>query len=240
MKKTLFTRAFTLIELLVVISIIAILAGIALPVFSSVTERGAQTKNLSNAKQIGLGCKLYATDFDGKYPNKTGNTAAPDVAGVGTTSNAVFASLIPNYIPTEKIFYLAKSAWSNSVPDEDIRTNPAKLQGDVNNFAYMFGLNDTSNPSYPLLFDAPQPAATTYVVDESALGGVWKGKKAVVIRCDQSGNVENCRFNAANTVSTIQGPTGGAGETDILVRNAANNWLGAANFILYPDTAVQR
>ena len=33
---------------------IAILAGIALPVFSSVQVKGAQTKALSNAKQIGL------------------------------------------------------------------------------------------------------------------------------------------------------------------------------------------
>ena len=57
MKKN--TSAFTLIELLVVITIIAILASIALPVFSGVTERANQTKDLSNAKQIGLACKLY-------------------------------------------------------------------------------------------------------------------------------------------------------------------------------------
>ena len=61
--------AFTLIELLVVIAIIAVLASIALPVFSSVQERGAQTKDLSNAKQIALACKLYAADNEGKYPD---------------------------------------------------------------------------------------------------------------------------------------------------------------------------
>ena len=49
-KKT--TAAFTLIELLVVIAIIAVLASIALPVFSSVQTKGAQTKALSNGKQI--------------------------------------------------------------------------------------------------------------------------------------------------------------------------------------------
>ncbi len=63
-------NAFTLIELLVVISIIAVLASIALPVFTSVQERGFQTKDLSNAKQIGLACKLYAADHDGLFPDK--------------------------------------------------------------------------------------------------------------------------------------------------------------------------
>jgi len=52
-KKT--SSAFTLIELLVVIAIIAILASLALPVFASVLDRAKQTKDLSNAKQIGLG-----------------------------------------------------------------------------------------------------------------------------------------------------------------------------------------
>ena len=50
MKKN--TSAFTLIELLVVITIIAILASIALPVFNGVTERANQTKDLSNANRL--------------------------------------------------------------------------------------------------------------------------------------------------------------------------------------------
>src|ERR1700730_7690770 len=109
--------SFTLIELLVVISIIAVLAGIALPVYSTVHERGSQTKDLSNAKQIALACKLYATDNDGKFPDKDGQAADPPVTALtsASTSNAAFACLVPSYLPSEKLFYLGKSAWSPNV-----------------------------------------------------------------------------------------------------------------------------
>src|ERR1051325_7831392 len=102
--------AFTLIELLVVIAIIAVLAGIALPVYTTVQERGAQTKDLSNAKQIALACKLFAADNDGKFPDKDGQAADPPVTPLtsSSTSNQAFACLVPNYLPSEKLFYLGK------------------------------------------------------------------------------------------------------------------------------------
>jgi prepilin-type N-terminal cleavage/methylation domain-containing protein len=56
--------AFTLIELLVVICIIAILAGIALPVFNKVMEKAHATGCLSNLKQLGLGTQAYLTDHE--------------------------------------------------------------------------------------------------------------------------------------------------------------------------------
>ena len=57
-------HAFTLIELLVVISIIAILAGFALPVFSRAMEKGRATNCQNNLSSIGKGIRMYLNDQD--------------------------------------------------------------------------------------------------------------------------------------------------------------------------------
>ena len=57
-------HAFTLIELLVVISIIAILAGLALPVFSRAMEKGRATSDQNNLSSIGKGIRMYLNDQD--------------------------------------------------------------------------------------------------------------------------------------------------------------------------------
>jgi prepilin-type N-terminal cleavage/methylation domain-containing protein len=230
--------AFTLIELLVVISIIAVLASIALPVFTSVQERGFQTKDLSNAKQIGLACKLYAGDHDGLFPDKDG-TADPAVTTLtsSSTSNLAFANLVPLYLPSEKLFYLAKSKWSPNVPDENTALPADRCEASANNFAYEIGLTEVSNPSFPLIADAPATGGATAVwsTDQATKGGVWKGRKAIVIRCDQSGTVETCKVNTAAGTSTVEGPTGGAANADIFA--PSTTWLSATgNSLIVPNT----
>ncbi len=231
------SAAFTLIELLVVISIIAVLASIALPVFSQVQERGAQTKDLSNAKQIALACKLYAADNDGKYPDKDGTSADPQPALASTnTSNQAFALLVPNYLPAEKLFYLGKSAWSPTVPDENMTTPAVRCEVSTNNFAYEMGLVETSNPSFPLIADAPNTGGQSaiYSTDQTAKGGVWKGKKSIVVRCDQSGTVEKCVPASSATTAIVKGPVGAAATDDIF--KPAATWLSQNNYLLLPNT----
>jgi prepilin-type N-terminal cleavage/methylation domain-containing protein len=80
--------AFTLIELLVVISIIAILAGIALPVFNKVLEKGKLTTDMANLRQIGIGLQAYQNDNDGKMPPD--GTAKTSIVNDGGANHALY------------------------------------------------------------------------------------------------------------------------------------------------------
>ncbi len=62
------TSGFTLIELLVVIAIIAILAAILFPVFAQARESARMASCLSNMKQLGLACTMYAQDNEERFP----------------------------------------------------------------------------------------------------------------------------------------------------------------------------
>ena len=181
--------AFTLVELLVVISIIAILAGFAMPAMSRAMESADRTKVLNDGKQIALSMKNYAADYQGEFPFFTD----PDrKTGEPQSANDILATLVPNYIANEQIFTIKKSGYCRPGADGNI-TQGRILERGENGWAYVRGLNDTSNGRWPLLAPGFKNGGITYITnDESAPGGLWRGEYSVVIRADMSGQPEKC------------------------------------------------
>ena len=62
-------RGFTLVELLVVIGIIAVLAGLLMPVFSRARDQARKTKCLANLRSIGQELFNYANANRDRLPN---------------------------------------------------------------------------------------------------------------------------------------------------------------------------
>jgi hypothetical protein len=203
-----------------------------------VQVKGAQTKALSNAKQIGTALRLYAVDNNGVYPSYTLENGRPTTSQV-ESSNDAFAQLMPDYLQSEDIFWLTKSAWCNVAPPDN-RLDPASasarnltLAAGENEWAYVLGLNDTSNPSFPLIANGfTSPASShTYSLNETERGGVWKGKNAIVVRGDTSGAV----MKVDRSTKTIIGPNGGEQDGDIFsTANGSTGWLGTTNITVNP------
>jgi prepilin-type N-terminal cleavage/methylation domain-containing protein/prepilin-type processing-associated H-X9-DG protein len=81
-------RAFTLVELLAVIGIIAVVAGLLLPVLGRVKVTGHGISCLNNLKQWGAAVHLYAADHDDYLPDE--GSPSP---GTGMLSRGWYVSL---------------------------------------------------------------------------------------------------------------------------------------------------
>ena len=198
------TQGFTLIELLVVISIIAILAGFALPVFSNAQKKGRISDTVNNAHQIALSVKMYAGDHDGNYPYLKN----PDDSSTGVaTSNEAFELLMPRYLNNKVIFANKSSAWCKTgtkVPASS--TNEYKVLAGECDWSYVGGLSENADPRWPMLATAFAPGTQTYKKATSAKGGVWGATDAVLVTVDGSAKPASDLANAGQDGAYIKRP----------------------------------
>jgi prepilin-type N-terminal cleavage/methylation domain-containing protein len=241
MKTSRAKKGFTLIELLVVIGIIALLASIAVPAYITVQIKAKQSKALANARGIGLACQTYAIDNNGAYPSfvmTNGSTSTTVVS----YSNQAFDNLFPAYLQTIKPFYQSGSAFTPTLqgdPNQQEMADGNALPVNTNEWAYVTGLYNTSNSSFPLIADGFYDVGShAYTNAETARGGVWKGQSAIVIFCDCSAQV--LRTNPTSYI--IPGsPTGNDLFNTSGGSNGGTDWLtgpsggGGGNTVVNPQ-----
>jgi prepilin-type N-terminal cleavage/methylation domain-containing protein len=171
---------FTLIELLVVIAIIATLAGFALPVFGNAQRKGRLTDSSSNAKQIVTGLRMWASDNGGSYPRT-------DTAGAALAdSNAAFEHLLPKYAKAKSLYINKGSAWCMGAPVDTVPADALELKAKQNDWCYIPGLGDDSDPRFPIMATGPKDVTGTYTAGRTLKGGVWEGYDCVIGLCDGS------------------------------------------------------
>ncbi len=171
-------RAFTLIELLVVIAIVAILASILLSVYPGMIRKSHQVTTLSNMRQIGVTCLLYAADHNYMLPNRA-------AAQPGQAQPDKWPKLFQPYLQDTRVYV-------SPIPDVNGKsykvTDPTLLvSNDANYTSYISNgyndlgaltdssvyphLNNISKPDQTILFGIPYPQMNQFYMDFSEGAG---------------------------------------------------------------------
>jgi prepilin-type N-terminal cleavage/methylation domain-containing protein len=197
--KLLRANSFTLVELLVVISIIGLLAGMAVPAIQGGLDKAKQQVDVSNMRQCGMIAFSYANDNDGNYNGTNTNSLS---------STTFFTNLVAlGQLNTTKI--LAGNGYTAATSTNNILANNIA-------WGYNSPLTTSDDGNLPLFITKNFPVGSTFsnVSIASATVG-WKSKGIAVYR-------------VGNSAEFIKPGTAGSAVGSVTISGVSSNATGAA------------
>lgn len=177
-------NSFTLVELLVVISIIGLLAGLAVPAIQGGLDKAKQQVDVSNIRQVGLIMFSDANDNEGVYSTN------------GTTSQQVFQNLVDRGL-LNNVKILSGNGFPSATSTNNI---PAKNIA----WGYVGGLMTSDNGLIPLLLSK----GVNQISDQITVSGIqtgWKSKGIVLYRVGNSAEFLRAGAGGAPTTAVKLG-----------------------------------
>ena len=172
-------KAFTLIELLVAISIIAVLAGLVLPLFGRTRQQVDVVKTLSNMKQMGLAMVTYANENNYLLPNRAQNQ------GIGASPADKWPILLQPYLQNPQVYTAPipnvqgksykpgspNDVFSNNTNNTSYIYNGMNDRGALDDPGVAVRLNTIDQPSQTILLGIPLPRRGQFYMDFLEGGG---------------------------------------------------------------------
>jgi hypothetical protein len=197
--KKLKANSFTLVELLVVISIIGLLAGLAVPAIQGGLDKAKQQVDVSNIRQCGMIAFSYANDNEGNFNGTNTNTVS---------STVFFTNLVGlGQLNSTKI--LAGNGYIAALGTNNIQPNNIA-------WGYNNPLTTSDDGNLPLFISKNFGNGVSFSnvsIASSTVG--WKSKGIVVYR-------------VGNSAEFIKPGTGGSGAGSVTISGVTSNAAGAS------------
>jgi prepilin-type N-terminal cleavage/methylation domain-containing protein len=182
MKKIQSPGGFTLIELLVVISIIALLASLAVPAINGALDKAKQAKDTSNVRQLGIIFFGIANDENGKYPVAPYDANGDRPTAFATSTVRLFGGMLEDKEISDPNILVAgsKAVYSKALDQASTALSSENVGWD-----YLAGVTTSDDARIPLFtsagaFGDKSEMEGTSQIALDATTAIWKDKGVVM------------------------------------------------------------